>query len=58
VENVVFAATAGDVTDVVVDGRTVVAGRRHLTVPNVASELASAITDLMDIDAGSQTRTR
>jgi formiminoglutamate deiminase len=58
IENVVFAATAGDVTDVVVDGRTVVADRVHLTVPNVASELARAITDLMDVDAGSQTRTR
>jgi len=54
----VFAATAGDVTDVVVDGRTVVADRRHLTVPNVASELASAITDLMDVDSGYQTPSR
>ena len=48
VENVVFGANAGDVTDVVVDGRTLVAGRRHLTVPDPASELASAISDLMD----------
>ena len=48
-ENVVFAATAADVTDVVVDGRTVVAGGRHVSIPNVAAELASAITDLMDI---------
>ena len=56
VENVVFAAAASDVTDVVVDGRTIVADRRHLIVPNAASELASAITDLMDVDAGSPTR--
>jgi cytosine/adenosine deaminase-related metal-dependent hydrolase len=48
VENVVFGANASDVTDVVVDGRTLVAGRRHLTVPDPASELASAISDLMD----------
>ena len=58
VENVVFAATANDVTDVVVDGRTVVADGTHVNVPNVASELASAITDLMDVDSGSQTSTR
>jgi cytosine/adenosine deaminase-related metal-dependent hydrolase len=47
-ENVVFGATASDVTDVVVDGRTVVAGRKHLTIPDPASELVSTITDLMD----------
>ena len=43
-----FAAIASDVTDVVVDGRTVVAGRKHLTIPDPASELVSTITDLMD----------
>jgi cytosine/adenosine deaminase-related metal-dependent hydrolase len=48
VENVVFGANASDVTDVAVDGRTLVAGRRHLSVPDPASELASAISDLMD----------
>jgi cytosine/adenosine deaminase-related metal-dependent hydrolase len=47
VENIVFAAGAGDVTDVVVDGRTVVEDRRHLRVPDVAAELASTIKDLM-----------
>ena len=47
-ENVVFAATAADVTDVVVDGRAVVVDRKHVTVPDVGAELASAITDLMD----------
>ena len=48
VENVVFAASAGDVTDVVVDGRPVVAGGRHLVVEDVAAELACAIGELMD----------
>jgi cytosine/adenosine deaminase-related metal-dependent hydrolase len=48
VENVVFAAAAPDVTDVVVDGRAVVVGRRHVTVPDAAAELASAIADLMN----------
>ena len=48
VENVVFAAAAPDVTDVVVDGRAVVVDRKHVSVPNVESELASAITELMD----------
>jgi len=50
VQNVVFAATAPDVTDVVVDGRTVVVDRRHVTV-DVEAELASAISDLMDASA-------
>ena len=35
VENVVFAAAAPDVTDVVVDGRAVVVDRKHVTVPDV-----------------------
>jgi formiminoglutamate deiminase len=48
VENVVFAAAAPDVTDVVVDGRAVVVDRKHATVPDVEAELASAISDLMD----------
>ncbi|ADG98924.1 formiminoglutamate deiminase [Segniliparus rotundus DSM 44985] len=43
VENVVFAATAGDVTDVVVDGRFVVQDRRHTAVPDVPRALADAI---------------
>lgn len=50
VENVVFAAGAGDVTDVVVDGRAVVADRQHLTVDDTAAELASAIGELMDAE--------
>jgi cytosine/adenosine deaminase-related metal-dependent hydrolase len=47
-ETVVFAASAADVTDVVVDGRVVVADRRHVSV-DVAAELSAAITDLMDV---------
>jgi formiminoglutamate deiminase len=46
VETVVFAASAGDVTDVVVGGRTVVADRRHVRVDAVA-DLRAAIADLM-----------
>lgn len=40
---VVFAATAADVTDVVVDDRHVVRDRRHLLVDDVAAELATSI---------------
>jgi cytosine/adenosine deaminase-related metal-dependent hydrolase len=40
---VVFAATAADVTDVVVDDRHVVRDRRHLLVDDVAGELATSI---------------
>jgi formiminoglutamate deiminase len=47
VENAVFAATAADVTDVIVDGRVVVADRRHTTVTDPARELNRAIADLM-----------
>jgi formiminoglutamate deiminase len=48
VENVVFAAAAPDVTDVVVDGRAVVVDRKHVSVPDVEAELASAIVALME----------
>jgi formiminoglutamate deiminase len=48
VETAVFAAAAPDVTDVVVDGRAVVVDRKHVTVPNVEAELASAIAELVD----------
>ncbi|WP_263996568.1 formimidoylglutamate deiminase [Mycobacterium yunnanensis] len=48
VENVVFAATAADVTDVVVDGRVVVADRRHLAVGDVGGALAESISALME----------
>ena len=41
VENVIFAASAADVTDVVIDGRTVVSDRRHRL--DVGRALANAI---------------
>jgi formiminoglutamate deiminase len=40
----VFAATAADVTDVIVDGRPIVADGRHLLIPDVPRALAEAIT--------------
>ncbi len=43
----VFAATAGDVTDVVVDGRHVVVDGRHAAI-DVERELTESITVLMD----------
>ena len=46
-ENVVFAASAADVTDVVVDGRTVVTDRRHHR-GSVGSLLTSAIGALWE----------
>jgi cytosine/adenosine deaminase-related metal-dependent hydrolase len=45
---VVFAASAADVTDVVVDGRTVVTDRRHVAVPDVGHTLADAISALWE----------
>lgn len=42
-ETVVFAATAADVTDVVVAGREVVRDGRHLLVPDVGRALAESI---------------
>ncbi len=45
-EAVVFAASACDVTDVVIDGKVVVADRRHVRI-DVAKELQSAIAELM-----------
>lgn len=47
-QNVVFAASAADVTDVVVDGRTVVSNRLHVTIPDPAAELDRSITALLD----------
>jgi formiminoglutamate deiminase len=43
VENVVFAASASDVTDVIIDGRRVVAEGRHVSVPDIGAALAHAI---------------
>ncbi|GAA1862943.1 formimidoylglutamate deiminase [Pseudonocardia ailaonensis] len=48
VETAVFAATAADVTDVVVGGRVVVADRHHTTVPHVGRRLAAAVSSIME----------
>jgi formiminoglutamate deiminase len=48
VEHLVFAATAADVTDVVVDGRPVVEGGRHLRIEHVGRALGEAIAELSD----------
>jgi cytosine/adenosine deaminase-related metal-dependent hydrolase len=42
-EAAVFAATAADVTDVVISGRDVVRGGVHLLVPDVPGELSRSI---------------
>jgi formiminoglutamate deiminase len=47
VEAAVFAATAADVTDVVIGGRDVVRDGVHLLVPDVAGELSAAIRELL-----------
>jgi cytosine/adenosine deaminase-related metal-dependent hydrolase len=47
IEATVFAASASDVTDVVVDGRRIVTDGRHVEI-DVAAELHAAITELMD----------
>ncbi len=43
----VFAASAADITDVMIDGRAVVTDRHHMTI-DVAAELAAAIKELTD----------
>lgn len=48
ITKVVFSATAADVTDVVVAGRTVVTGGRHVGCADVGAELADAIADVLD----------
>jgi formiminoglutamate deiminase len=48
VAGVVFAATAADVTDLVVAGRQIVAAGRHLLIDNVPAALASAIRSVAD----------
>ena len=47
-ENVVFAASAADVTDVVVDGRAVVTDRHHHRIEHVGRALAEAIGTLWE----------
>lgn len=49
VEAAIFAATMGDVTDVHVDGRHIVAAGIHATI-DVAAELDASIKELMDDD--------
>ena len=44
-ENVVYTVTAADVTNLVVDGQTVVANGAHATI-DVATELATAIREV------------
>lgn len=46
-EAVVFAATSGDVTDVIVDGETVVRDRQHVSI-DVAGELRRSIAAVVD----------
>jgi cytosine/adenosine deaminase-related metal-dependent hydrolase len=46
-ETAIFAATAGDVTDVIIDGIPIVTDRSHSTI-DVAAELEGAITELLD----------
>jgi formiminoglutamate deiminase len=46
-DTVVFAATAADVTDVVVDDRYVVRDRQHLLVDDVTRELATSIAAVL-----------
>jgi formiminoglutamate deiminase len=48
VETAVFAASAADVTDVVRDGRVVVADRRHVTVPDVGRRLAAVVAAILE----------
>ena len=46
-ESVIFAATAADITHVVIDGRTIVHDGRHTSI-DVQRELHGAITSVMD----------
>jgi cytosine/adenosine deaminase-related metal-dependent hydrolase len=46
IEAVVFAATAADVTDVVIDGRPVVVDRHHVSI-DATAELDAVISELM-----------
>jgi formiminoglutamate deiminase len=47
-ETAVYAATAGDVTDVVIDGRAVVTDRRHHLPTEPGRALAEAISAVLD----------
>jgi formiminoglutamate deiminase len=47
-EAAAFAASAADITDVVISGRDVVRDRTHLLVPDVPGELARSIRGVLD----------
>lgn len=51
-ESVLFAGSAADVRNVVISGRDVVRGGKHLLVTDVPGSLAAAIRDLADSTAG------
>jgi formiminoglutamate deiminase len=46
-ESVIFAATAADVRNLVVGGRDVVSGGRHVLIPDVAGALSAAIAAVL-----------
>ena len=46
-ESVIFSATAADVRSLIVGGRDVVSGGRHMLVPDVAGDLSAAITAVL-----------
>jgi len=52
VAQVVYAAAAADVTDVVVGGRHVVAGGRHLRLGDVGAALRRAVARALSLAAG------
>jgi formiminoglutamate deiminase len=47
-ETAVFACTAADVTDVVIDGRPVVVDRSHVNIPDTGAKLAATIAAVME----------
>jgi len=46
-ETAVFAATAADITDVVISGRDIVRDGVHLLIPDVPRELSRSIRALL-----------
>jgi formiminoglutamate deiminase len=46
-ENLIFAASGADVTDVIVDGRAVVTEGRHFAFPDIGGALAQAIGECL-----------
>jgi len=47
-EQIVFAATAADVRQVIVGGRTIVEDRRHVDLPDVPGALERALAAALD----------